>query len=215
MTAYFYHSGLSYLCVMANQGPSYGLSREVKQKLLAKYDSELEEDLRLWIAGTVECDPMQDVSFQAWLKDGTILCYLVNKLKPGVLKPNMPHKTLLNPFRCMENINAFLNAIKEIGVPEPSLCTTVDLYDGSGMSQFQVCLLALIDIASSKGLTSTDLGIHIPDKQKREWSKLELKAGDTIIGLQAGTNKFATQSGMGAYGASRPAYHKKYTSENN
>ena len=199
---------------MANQGPSYGFSREVKRKMDAKYDPELEEDLRLWIAGTVECNPMQDVPFQSWLKDGTVLCNLVNTLKPGILKANMPHKTMLNPFRCMENIDAFISAIKEIGVPEASVCTTADLYDGSGMSQFQTCLLAVIDTASSKGLTSTDLGIHIPEKQKRDWTKEELKAGDTIIGLQAGTNKFATQSGMGAYGASRPAYHKKYTSDN-
>ena len=197
---------------MANQGPSYGLSREVKKKMEAKYDVVLEEDLRLWIAGTVETDPMNDIPFQAWLKDGTILCELVEKLKPGTLKKNMPHRTMINPFRCMENINAFLDGIKAIGVPEPSLCTTADLYDGSGMPQFQTCLLALIDTASSKGLTATDLGIHIPDKQKREWTAEELRAGDTIIGLQAGTNKFASQSGMGAYGASRPAYDKKYTS---
>lgn len=199
---------------MANQGPSYGLSREVKLKMQAKYDEVLEEDLRLWIAGTVECDPMRDMSFQNWLKDGTILCDLVRVLKPDAIASKMPHKTMLNPFRCMENINAFLDGIKKLGVPEPSICTTADLYDGSGMTQFQTCLLALVDTASSKGLTDTDIGIHIPEKQKREWSKEELKAGDTIIGLQAGTNKFASQSGMGAYGATRPAFDKKYTSKN-
>ena len=35
----------------------------------------------------------------------------------------------------MENIGAFLEAIKKLGVPEPSLCTTADLYNGSGMPQ--------------------------------------------------------------------------------
>ena len=199
---------------MANQGPSYGLSREVKLKMQAKYDYVLEEDLRLWIAGTVGCDPMRDVNFQNWLKDGIILCNLVKALKPEAINFKMPHKTMLNPFRCMENINAFLDGIKKIGVPEPSLCTTADLYDGSGMSQFQTCLLALVDTALTKGLTDTDIGIRISDKKKREWTKEELRAGDTIIGLQAGTNKYASQSGMGAYGASRPAYDKKYTARN-
>ncbi|CAK8685526.1 unnamed protein product [Clavelina lepadiformis] len=197
---------------MANQGPSYGFSREVKLKMQAKYDDLLEEDLSEWISNTTGCEITKDHTFQNSLKDGRILCYLVDALQPGLLKKNMPHETMLNPFRCMENIGAFLEAIKKLGVPEPSLCTTADLYNGSGMPQVQTCLLALVDKASSLGLTDTDIGIHIPEKQERDWSDEQLKAGDSIIGLQAGTNKYASQSGMTAYGSSRPAFDKRYTS---
>ncbi|XP_002123605.2 calponin-3-like [Ciona intestinalis] len=198
---------------MANQGPSYGFSREVRNKMASKYDEYLEEDLRDWIAKTSECQIMSEKTFQTWLKDGRVLCFLIEKLQPELLKKGMPHECMLNPFRCMENINAFLDAIKLMGVPEPSLCTTADLYDGSGMSQVQTCLLALVDVATSKGLTETDIGIRIPKKQTKEWSESQLKAGDTIIGLQAGTNKYASQSGMTAYGSSRPAYDRKYSSQ--
>jgi len=36
----------------------------------------------------------------------------------------------------------------------------------------------------SKGLTDTDIGIRIPEKQKKKWTSEQLKAGDSIIGLQ-------------------------------
>jgi len=41
----------------------------------------------------------------------------------------------------MENVGAFLDAIKAMGVPEPSLCTTADLYNGSGMPQVRFWVL--------------------------------------------------------------------------
>uniref|UniRef100_H2ZDY2 Transgelin n=1 Tax=Ciona savignyi TaxID=51511 RepID=H2ZDY2_CIOSA len=199
---------------MANQGPSYGFSREVRNKMASKYDEYVEEDLRQWIADTSGCPIMIEQTFQNWLKDGTVLCYLIDSLQPDLLPKGMPHQSMLNPFRCMENINAFLEAIKLMGVPELSVCTTADLYNGHGMSQVQTCLLAVVDVAISKGLTETEIGIRIPPKQNKEWSDSQLRAGDSIIGLQAGTNKFASQSGMTAYGSSRPAYDRKYTSAN-
>jgi len=196
---------------MANRGPSYGMSREIQNKVAAKYDDYLEEDLREWIAATLDVKPDDALSFQAWLRDGRVLCSLVTTLCPGSLRKGMPHQTMLNPFRCMENIGAFLEALKSLGVPEPSLCTTADLYNGSGMSQVQVCLLGLVDVAVSKGWTDTDIGLRIPDKQRRNWTNEQLKAGNSIIGLQAGTNKCASQSGMTAYGSARPAFDRKFS----
>ena len=38
---------------------------------------------------------------------------------------------------------------------------------------------------------------------KKKWTKEQLKGGQTFIGLQAGSNKGASQAGMTAYGASR------------
>ena len=61
---------------MANRGPSYGLSREVQQKIEKQYDADLEQILIQWI--TTQC--RKDVgrpqpgreNFQNWLKDGTV-----------------------------------------------------------------------------------------------------------------------------------------------
>ncbi|XP_050186239.1 transgelin-2-like [Myiozetetes cayanensis] len=62
---------------MANRGPSYGLSREVQQKIERQYDPELEQLLLRWIQTQLGPDapappqPGRD-GFQQWLKDGTV-----------------------------------------------------------------------------------------------------------------------------------------------
>ena len=67
-----------------NKGPSYGLSAEVKNKIASKYDHQAEEDLRNWIE---EVTGMSiGANFQLGLKDGIILCELINKLQPGSVK---------------------------------------------------------------------------------------------------------------------------------
>lgn len=61
---------------MANRGPSYGLSREVQEKIEQKYDPELESRLANWII--VQCEeqieppPPGRQHFQTWLMDGTV-----------------------------------------------------------------------------------------------------------------------------------------------
>lgn len=61
---------------MANRGPSYGLSREVQQKIDRQYDPELEQILVRWILAQCGGDVAQPApgrdGFQQWLKDGTV-----------------------------------------------------------------------------------------------------------------------------------------------
>lgn len=180
-------------------------------RLKSKYDQELEQELRDWISECTGLNLPPELTFSECLKDGIVLCALMDALEPGLLGKNLPHTKMLNPFRCMENIEAFLKAAAKFGVATPSLFQTADLYDESNMSQVQICILALVDMAKSKGLTNSDIGIYVAEKQSRDWSDEQLRAGEGIIGLQAGTNKCASQSGMTPYGASRPTYEKKYT----
>ncbi|EDM11132.1 transgelin 3, isoform CRA_b [Rattus norvegicus] len=60
---------------MANRGPSYGLSREVQEKIEQKYDADLENKLVDWIilqcAEDIEHPPPGRTHFQKWLMDGT------------------------------------------------------------------------------------------------------------------------------------------------
>ena len=67
---------LSSLPEMANRGPSYGLSREVQEKIEQKYDADLENKLVDWIilqcAEDVEHPPPGRAHFQQWLMDGTV-----------------------------------------------------------------------------------------------------------------------------------------------
>lgn len=61
---------------MANRGPSYGLSREVQEKIEQKYDPDLEARLVDWIvaqcAGNLEKPQTGKQNFQKWLMDGTV-----------------------------------------------------------------------------------------------------------------------------------------------
>ena len=61
---------------MANRGPSYGLSREVQEKIEQKYDPDLEQRLVDWIiaqcGGNIERPQSGRENFQKWLMDGTV-----------------------------------------------------------------------------------------------------------------------------------------------
>lgn len=61
---------------MANRGPSYGLSREVQEKIDQKYTLDLEARLVDWIilqvGGDIERPESGRLNFQSWLKDGTV-----------------------------------------------------------------------------------------------------------------------------------------------
>lgn len=61
---------------MANKGPSYGMSRQVQDKIDSKYDPDLELILVEWISrqcgsGVGKPEPGKQ-GFQAWLKDGCV-----------------------------------------------------------------------------------------------------------------------------------------------
>jgi len=192
---------------MANRGPSYGLSREVRQKITAKYDNDLEIKQRQWISQVTGIDIPEEMSFQDMLKDGIILCSLIETIQQGSIKRPFPHTKLLNSFRCMENIQAFINAAENLGVNKASLFQTCDLYDGSNMTQVQITIQAVASVAHSKGLAECDFAIKVSEKKSRTWDP---KAGEAIIGLQMGSNKGATQKGM-SFGTARPLFDQKYS----
>jgi len=79
---------------MAFHGPSYGLSRECAMKSQAKFDLERAQTALDWVEQMIEQkldypggDGIKDsLEFGAILKDGSVLCKLINRLKPGSVK---------------------------------------------------------------------------------------------------------------------------------
>lgn len=69
---------------MANRGPSYGLSREVQEKIDQKYDPDLEQRLVDWIVaqcgGNLEKPQPGKQNFQQWLMDGTVSGHFAPKI---------------------------------------------------------------------------------------------------------------------------------------
>ncbi|KAK2112402.1 Calponin-2 [Saguinus oedipus] len=165
-----------------NKGPSYGLSAEVKNWVLSKYDPQKEAELR---------DGLRDSPVSP-SKDGIILCTLMNKLQPGsVPKINCS----MQNWHQLENLSNFIKAVVSYGM---NPVEANDLFESGNMTQNRV-----------------DIGVKYLEKQERNFDDATMKAGQGVIGLQMGTNKCASQSGMTADGRRRhllpqephPAHH--------
>jgi len=193
---------------MANKGPAYGLSREVQSKIDKKYDPELEERLVEWIMA--QCGTGQPeagkTGFQNWLKDGCVLCELINSLH-GANKPIKSIKTSGMAFKQMEQISLFLGAAEKYGVTKTDMFQTVDLYEGKDLAAVQRTLMALGSLAVTKndGTYKGDPSWFHKKAQenRRDFSEEQLTEGKNVIGLQMGTNKGASQAGMTGYGRPR------------
>ncbi|KAM4662982.1 transgelin-2 [Discoglossus pictus] len=194
---------------MANKGPSYGLSREVQQRIDQKYDPDLEVILVQWIIA--QCGPAAKEpegpgkeNLQKWLKDGEVLCLLINSLAPkSVDRIQKSDKS----FKQMEQISQFLRACERFGIPATDIFQTVDLWEGKNMASVQRTLMNLggVAVTKSDGNFRGDPNWFPKKSQenRRAFSQDKLKEGQSVIGLQMGTNKGASQSGMTGYGMPR------------
>uniref|UniRef100_A0A8C5RJA0 Transgelin n=1 Tax=Laticauda laticaudata TaxID=8630 RepID=A0A8C5RJA0_LATLA len=196
---------------MANRGPAYGLSREVQQKIDRQYDPELEQILIQWIKAQCgpdigEPEPGKD-NFQKWLKDGTVLCLLINSLYPKGQGPVAKIQSFTMAFKQMEQISQFLHAAEKYGILASDIFQTVDLWEGKNMACVQRTLMNLGGLAVSK-----DSGFFVGDpnwfpkksqENRRAFSDDQLREGQNVIGLQMGTNRGASQAGMTGYGMPR------------
>ncbi|NXI55213.1 TAGL3 protein, partial [Chloroceryle aenea] len=196
---------------MANRGPSYGLSREVQEKIEQKYDPELEARLVNWIivqcGEQIEHPPPGRQHFQTWLMDGTLLCKLINSLHPKGNEPIAKISESKMAFKQMEQISQFLKAAEIYGVRTTDIFQTVDLWEGKDMAAVQRTLMALGSLAVTKddGCYKGDPSwFHRKAQQNRRgFSEEQLRQGQNVIGLQMGSNKGASQSGMTGYGMPR------------
>uniref|UniRef100_A0A023FX39 Calponin n=1 Tax=Amblyomma parvum TaxID=251391 RepID=A0A023FX39_AMBPA len=178
---------------MANRGPAYGLSAQVQNKIAGKRDPALEESIMQWMSAILG-QPLPQGDFGDILRDGVVLCNLMNKLMPGCI-PKI--NTSGGQFKLMENITHFQNAAKQWGVPEIDVFQTVDLWEKRNIPQVAQCLMAVGRACyNHPEYRGPCLGPKPAEEQKREWTQEQLRAGEGIINLQYGSNKGATQSGQ-------------------
>uniref|UniRef100_A0A2R8ZBH9 Calponin-2 n=1 Tax=Pan paniscus TaxID=9597 RepID=A0A2R8ZBH9_PANPA len=176
-----------------NKDPSYGLSAEIKNRLLCKYDPQKEVELRSWIEGLTSLSIGPD--FQKGLKDGISLWTLMNKLQPGsVLKIN---RSMQN-WHQLENLSNFIKAMVSYGMNTVDLFDANDLFESGNMTQLQVSLLALVSkmgtnkCTSQSGMTAYSTRRHLYDPKNHILPPMD----HLTISLQMGTNKCASQVGM-------------------
>ncbi|KAJ2402347.1 Protein kinase of the Mitotic Exit Network, partial [Coemansia sp. RSA 2530] len=85
------------------------------------------------------------------LRDGVVLCHLINKLRPGAIKSINTRRL---PFTQMENISNFLAAARKLGLESTDLFQTVDLYEGKNMPRVIMTLLTIARVVAGIPLNS-------------------------------------------------------------
>ncbi|XP_028720619.1 LIM domain only protein 7 isoform X6 [Peromyscus leucopus] len=78
-----------------------------------------------WVEAVTE-KTFETKDFRASLENGVLLCDLINKLKPGIIKKI---NRLSTPIAGLDNINVFLKACEQIGLKEAQLFHPGDLQD--------------------------------------------------------------------------------------
>lgn len=157
-------------------------------------DAEQKKEVLDWIESVTKETIPRDQPFEKVLKDGVIMCALINALQPGSVK--RVQKKGSN-FQLMENICAYQKAVKKYGVPEEEIFQTVDLFEARNIKQVVLHIYALGRRAQVVGYDGPCLGPKTSEENKREFSEEQNRQGrDAHIGLQAGQNKGATQAGL-------------------
>lgn len=210
---------------MSNKAQAFGLDAELEAKRLAKHDPKTEAEALQLIAELTMLE-RGDKSVHEFLMDGTVLCKVMNAMKPGSVKkinesklafkqvnqkktPIVRTRSLtctIHPPQ-MENINNFLTAAQAYGVPVSDLFQTVDLYEDKNMNQVIIGIHALSRQSWRHDFTGPKIGVKPAEQNKRDFDEATLNAGKFTVSQQMGNNKGASQAGMTAPGARREVDH--------
>ena len=131
------------------------------------------------------------------------MCFLyrlINRLRPGSVKKI---NTMKAPFKQRENIEQFLKGCEDYGLKAQDLFQVNDLYENKNLYMIVDTIFLLGGNAQKKGFSGPILGVKVAKENKREFDESVMKAGQSVIGLQYGSNKGASQAGMTAYGTGR------------
>ncbi|XP_011498065.1 PREDICTED: muscle-specific protein 20 [Ceratosolen solmsi marchali] len=163
-------------------------------------NKEQEQEILDWIQNVLG-EKLPPGNYEDILRDGVILCQLINKIAPGSVKKIQNKGT---NFQLMENVQRFQAAIKKFGVPEEEIFQTADLFERRNIPQVSLCLYSLARITQKHPeYTGPRLGPKMADENKRTFTEEQLKANEGHLNLQMGFNKGASQSGHGGFGNTR------------
>lgn len=143
----------------------FGLDKELAEKAAAKYDHKAEMEAQQWIEKLTGIK--FDKEFGEMLKDGVVLCHLINAIEPGKVPTKRIYTGGKMPFKMMENITTFIKYARGRGVGESELFTTVALFESKDLGQVVLCLHAFARIVqSSRGYSGPMLGKAVKPKGK-------------------------------------------------
>ncbi|KAJ3413552.1 hypothetical protein HDV05_007853 [Chytridiales sp. JEL 0842] len=167
----------------------YGLDKELAEKAASKFDPQMEADVK-WFIETVTGEKFSSDDFQESLKDGVLLCKLINKIDESISgEPPIKFATSRMPFKQMENIGKFLERIGKLGVPAYEQFQTVDLFESKNPQAVINCLFSVSRHAAARGFQGPLLGPKLATKNERHFSEEQLAASkSTLPKLHSFTN---------------------------
>lgn len=109
-----------------------------------KRDVEQEQEAQAWIE-TIVGEPFKG-NFEDSLRDGILLCKLMNKLKPGIIQ-----KIAVSggDYKMMDNISQFQRAATHWGVGDTDLFNANDLWDQKNIALVTQTIFAVARAVSS------------------------------------------------------------------
>lgn len=109
----------------------YGLDAELEKKARQKRDTEFEKKILNWVQD-VAGEPRTEENIDDALISGVLLCKMMNKIEPGCI-PKIDTRDI--PLVHVENINKYLKACWNLGVPSSDMFVTSDLFQRRGLLQ--------------------------------------------------------------------------------
>lgn len=191
----------------------YGFTAEINQKIQSKFDQQLYDEANAWVSALTgkSCENITcGTDFQIFLRDGVVLCELINVIVPGSVKKI---NTSSMAFKQMENIGNFLDAVsRTMNIPALDMFQTCDLFEDKNMNQVVNAIHAVGRGAQKIGYQGPVIGVKESTENKREFDEATLNAGKAIASQQMGNNKGASQAGGTGSGIPRQidtlAHHK-------
>uniref|UniRef100_A0AC34PX57 Calponin-homology (CH) domain-containing protein n=1 Tax=Panagrolaimus sp. JU765 TaxID=591449 RepID=A0AC34PX57_9BILA len=114
----------------------YGVKSDRKFRLpwiQGKRDSDVEQEVLAWIETVTRKFAPSDKNVNEWLKDGTILCEILDTVLPGSLIRKI--NTKKSQFASAENVTNFLESAKKAGIDSAQLFELSDLLDEKDMGK--------------------------------------------------------------------------------
>lgn len=167
---------------MSLRAPKAGDQFDHERKLEKRYDEEVAHGTPArildWIGRVLhgQVPPPNGVEWknvQLYLRDGTIICKLMNKLLNHAGRNPIRYRTKISSgFVALSNLEVFMAGAKEYGVPMSSLFQPSDLYEGRKGQLTNVihCLNALGCVANARGFQPP---YEEPPPPKADWCKDE------------------------------------------
>jgi len=126
-------------------------------------------------------------SFHDKLKNGVLLCKLINCIKPGAITKVSESRFV---FKNIENVWKFCNACKEMGVPDSVLPQAPDFYEGKNVEKMVSCLHYLggwlqTDTQIAPSFNGPYIGKKIAVASPRNFSN-EQRAAQRLAAAQSG-----------------------------